>query len=82
MAMLTAVVGELVVARDRIDTLERLLESAGVIERARIESFEPAPEQAEERLRTRQRIIEKAFRPLREAAERDLEAVAGRDDND
>jgi len=76
MAMLTAVVGELVVARDRIDTLERLVEAAGVIERSQIESFEPTPEQAAERQHTRQRVIEKAFRVLRESAERDVDAAA------
>lgn len=36
-----ALAGELSVARERIDTLERLLEQHGVIQRSEIESFVP-----------------------------------------
>jgi hypothetical protein len=44
-----AVAGELAVARERIDTLERLLEAKGVLSRAEIEAFHPSRDQAYER---------------------------------
>lgn len=69
--MVTALTGELAITRERLDTLERLVEKAGILERADIETFEASPEQADERHTIRQRLIAKAFRPLRDAAERD-----------
>jgi len=77
LAMVTALTSELAVTRERLDTLERLVEASGVIEQADVESFEPTPEQAQERQVLRKRIIEKAFRPLRESAERDARSAAG-----
>ncbi|MEZ0539766.1 hypothetical protein [Fibrella arboris] len=44
-----AVAGELAVARERVDTLERLLESKGILTRAEIDQFDPSPAQADER---------------------------------
>lgn len=44
-----AVAGELAVARERIDTLERLLEAKGIISQDEIEFFTPTREQAQER---------------------------------
>ena len=69
--MVTALTGELAITRERLDTLERLVEKAGILERADIETFEADAQQAEERHAIRQRLIAKAFRPLRDAAERD-----------
>jgi hypothetical protein len=49
MAITMAVAQELAVARDRLDTLERLLESKGLVFRDEIETFEPTPAAAAER---------------------------------
>jgi len=72
LAMITALASELAVARERIDTLERLLEAAGVLDRAEIERFIPADDAALERDALRRRLVAKIFRPLRDAARRAL----------
>jgi hypothetical protein len=72
LAMVTALTGELAITRERLDTLERLLEDTGGIAQAAVETFEPNEAQAAEQSRLRRRIIAKVFRPLRESAERDL----------
>ena len=77
--MVVALTGELTIARERIDTLERLIEAAGVVKRADVESFEPTEAQAKERAAIRKRIIAKALRPIAVSAEKDLaSALANR----
>ena len=49
MAITMAVAQELAVARDRLDTLERLLESKGVFGRAEIETFQPTAQESADR---------------------------------
>jgi len=49
LAITMAVAGELAVARERIDTLERLLAQRGVLAREEIEHFAPNTEAAVER---------------------------------
>lgn len=49
LSMLLALVGEHSVLRQRIDTLERLLEAVGAIERSKIEGFVPDKQAGEER---------------------------------
>ncbi len=44
-----AVAQELAVVRQRLDTVERLLDQNGAVTRADIEAFEPSKEEAEER---------------------------------
>lgn len=73
LGMITALASELVVARERIDTLERLLEGNGTLDRAQIESYRAQGEVALEREGLRQRLIAKIFRPLRDAALRAIE---------
>lgn len=76
--MVTALTGELAITRERLDTLERLVEKAGILERADIETFEATAEQADERHGIRQRLIAKVFRPMRDAAERDARLAGTR----
>jgi len=57
-----AVAGELAVARERIDTLERLLEAKGVLERDDVESYRPDEEVAAERMRWDQEYIARVLR--------------------
>ncbi|MEP3226220.1 MAG: hypothetical protein ABJO01_09600 [Parasphingorhabdus sp.] len=49
LSILMAVVGEVSVLRQRVDTVERLLEAKGTISRADIEAYEPDSEAAYER---------------------------------
>jgi len=73
--MVTAVTAQLAVARERIDTLERLLARAGLISPSDIEAFTATEDENRERDAVRRSIITKVFRPLQEAAERDLRRV-------
>jgi hypothetical protein len=69
-AMVLALLGELTVTRERLDTLERLLASARVLQQADIEAYQPDPAAMAERDRLRQRQIAKVMRPLRIDAEK------------
>jgi hypothetical protein len=64
-----AVATELAVARERIDTLERLLESKGVLSRQEIESFDPNAEQAAQRQRWHAEYIARILRIVQQEME-------------
>jgi hypothetical protein len=49
LAMLMASCGEVAVLRDRLDTIERIMETKGLFERDEIESFRPTKSVLEER---------------------------------
>lgn len=70
LAMVAALASELSVTRERLDTLERLVEAAGVIPPGAVEAFAPSPKQSAERDTLRRRLIARIFRPLREHAAR------------
>jgi polyhydroxyalkanoate synthesis regulator phasin len=71
LSILMAVVGELSVTRERLDTLERLLEKNGSISREAIEQFVPDRDEAYERgLMTREYIA----RVMR-AVQQDMESM-------
>jgi hypothetical protein len=71
LSILMAVVGELSVTRERLDTIERLLEAKGTLARADIEAYKPDREAGYERgLATREYIA----RVLR-GVQQDLEAI-------
>lgn len=76
MAIAMAIAQELAVARMRIDTLERLLARKGLIDRAEIERFAPAPEEAAERGLWTQEYIARILRIVQQEAE---QAAAGPD---
>ena len=69
-----AAVQELAVARERIDTLERLLEAKGVVARGEIEHFQPTADQAAQRGLWMQEYLGRILPRQRAAA-----ADAGRD---
>lgn len=75
LAMVTAVTAQLAVARERVDTLERLMARAGLIAPSDIEEFTATEDETRERDAVRRSIITKVFRPLQESAERDLRRV-------
>ncbi|WP_375444932.1 hypothetical protein [uncultured Fibrella sp.] len=66
-----AVAGELAVARERIDTLERLLESKGILTRSEIEAFAPTPEQEAQRQGWHAEYIARVLRVVQQ----ELEAI-------
>jgi len=69
LAITMAAVQELAVARERIDTLERLLEAKGVIGRDEIETFAPTPDQAAERGLWMQEYLTRVLRIVQQEAE-------------
>jgi hypothetical protein len=67
-----ALAQELSVARERIDTLERLLDAKGLVKRAEIESFMPSPTEAAERGAWTQAFIARVLRVVQQ----EIEAIA------
>jgi hypothetical protein len=69
LAITMAAVQELAVARERIDTLERLLEAKGVLARTEIETFAPNADQAAERGLWTQEYIARVLRIVQQEGE-------------
>ena len=76
MGILMAVVEELAVTRERLDTVERLLEARGSLDRSAIEAFHPDQEQARERGLMHQEYIARVLRVLQQEREALEEARA------
>ena len=72
-AMIAALTSELAVVRDRLDTLERVLEHQGGLPDGAMDTFTPDQAAADARDSRRRRLIAKVFRPLRDAAARAAE---------
>ena len=64
-AMVLALLGELTITRERLDTVERLLEAANVLRQSDIEAFDPGGQAAAAREQLRKRQIGKVMRPFR-----------------
>lgn len=62
LAIVLQLAGELSVTRDRLDTVERLLAEDKVLDRARIEDYQPAPEVEAEREAKRAAYIARVLR--------------------
>ena len=75
LSMVLALTQELSVARDRIDTLERLLDRAGVLAAQTVDDYLPTPEEAAARSIVRAGMIRRVFRAA-EKATRDLDQDA------
>ncbi len=78
LAITMALSQELAVARERIDTLERLLAGAGVLAPGAVEGFTPTPAQAAERGLWTQEYLARVFRILQQEGE--AIAAAGKGD--
>jgi hypothetical protein len=59
-----ALTTELAVTRERLDTIERLLEAQQLLPRARIDAFVPDADMARERARGHQEYLARIFRVL------------------
>ena len=70
--MLLAVLSELTVVRERLDTVERLIARSNLFTQNDIEAFGPTAEDEAARTAIRRRQIDKTMRPLRSDIERDL----------
>ncbi|MGE4322007.1 MAG: hypothetical protein AB7E60_03150 [Sphingobium sp.] len=77
LAMVAALTSEVAMLRERLDTVERLADASGMVKRAAIEDYAPDETAARERDASRQRLIAKIFRPLRDEAERTAKQEAG-----
>lgn len=64
-----AIAGELAVLRQRLDTIEELLETRGTLTREEIEAFVPSPAHAERRGRWQQEYLARILRILQQEAE-------------
>lgn len=69
LAITMAVAGELAVLRQRLDTIEELLETRGAVTRADIEAFEPDPAHAERRGRWYQEYLARILRIVQQESE-------------
>jgi hypothetical protein len=68
--MVVNLMAELSVTRDRLDTVERLLESHSLVPTAEIETYRPAPAVESIRDQKRAKMIQRVLRPVeRELAE-------------
>jgi len=72
-----AVATEVAVLRERLDTLERLLESKGLIDRAAIEAYEPDEASAQERQLWHARYAARILRIFQQ----ELDAIARPENN-
>jgi len=72
LSIVMAVVGELAVTRERLDTIERLLETKGTISRTDIETYRPDREAGYERGLAMREYIARVLRGVQQ----DMEAIA------
>jgi hypothetical protein len=69
LAITMAVAQELAVSRQRVDTLERLLEAKGLLSRSEIETFAPDPAASVERALANQEYIARILRIVQQRNE-------------
>jgi len=69
MTIVMALTQEVAVMRERLDTVERLLDKNGVVRRDDIEKFEPSKEQANERGAWTQEYLNRILRILQQEKE-------------
>lgn len=75
MSMLLATVQELAVTRERLDTIERLLDQTGTLSRETIEAFEPDLDASYERGLAHRDLISRVMR----AVQQDMEGLRAND---
>lgn len=75
LGMIVALASEVTVLRSRLDASERLLAQGGLLLPGAIDGYQPDETAQKEREALRQATMNKVFRPLREAAQKELEAA-------
>lgn len=73
--VVTALVTEVAVLRERLETLEKLAEKKGVLTMKEIEDYTPDPGLEEERRQWRQKYLERIFAGLRAEVDAALTAL-------
>jgi hypothetical protein len=76
MGMVTALAAQLAVTRERLDTVERLAEAAGLFGPDTVDRFVPDDRAQQARDAMRQTLIARIFRPIRDAAARTADALS------
>ena len=69
LGILMSLIGEVSVLRDRLDSVERLIEAGGLFRREDIDSFLPDEQAEAEREATRQRYVERVMRVIQNEKE-------------
>ncbi|MCU0758217.1 MAG: hypothetical protein MUF07_03315 [Steroidobacteraceae bacterium] len=69
LAIVWAMAGELAVTRERLDTVERLLDAKQTLARAEIEAYRPDPQAARERGQMQLEYIARLLRVLQQQVE-------------
>ena len=69
LGMLMSLIGEVSVLRDRLDSVERLIEAGGVLKREDIENFRPDAKAEAEREETRRRYVARVMRVIQNEME-------------
>ncbi len=77
LAITMAVVQELAVARERVDTLERVLAAKGLLDPQEIEQFQPSPEASAERGLWLQEYLNRVLRIVQQEGEAIAADAAG-----
>lgn len=75
LAIVVALMGEVSVLRDRLDTLERLIEAKGLVLQQDIETYEPDELVAQTRLQWREDYIARVLRILQEEGKGEEQGV-------
>lgn len=75
MGMIVALASEVTVLRARLDACERLLVEGGSLVPGSVDGYEPDDVAQQERASLREATMNKVFRPLREAAQKELEGA-------
>ena len=76
LGMLMTLIGEVSVLRDRLDSVERLIEKGGVFSREDIDNFLPDKRAEAEREATRRRYIERVMRVIQNEQEEQTPVAA------
>ncbi|MCP8890736.1 hypothetical protein [Sphingomonas faeni] len=74
-AMVIALLGEVAVLTERLDTVERLLDAQSLVTRDAIETFAPDTQAQGERDAKRRALVAGVLRPLRDAATQQAQQV-------
>ncbi|WP_446831750.1 hypothetical protein [Candidatus Foliamicus sp.] len=69
LGMMMTLIGEVSVLRDRLDSVERLIEKGGVFKREDIDAFVPDADAEAEREETRKRYIQRVMRVVQNEME-------------
>lgn len=64
LSIVLELMGEVSVLRERLDTLERLAEAAGILSRTEIEAYQPSEAVAAERSQWRKAYLQRVLRVL------------------